>query len=30
VDNAFAYNIYFGTTADKLYNCIMAHDANEY
>jgi len=30
VDNAFAYNIYFGTAADKLYNCIMVHDANEY
>jgi len=30
VDNAFAYNIYFGTASDKLYNCIMVHDANEY
>lgn len=30
VDNAFAYNIYFGTAPDKLYNCIMVHDANEY
>lgn len=30
VDNAFAYNIYFGTSPDKLYNCIMVHDANEY
>lgn len=30
VDNAFAYNIYYGTDPDKLYNCIMVHDANEY
>jgi xylan 1,4-beta-xylosidase len=30
VDNAYAYNIYFGTNPDKLYNCIMVHDANEY
>ena len=30
VDNAFAYNIYFGTAPDKLYNCIMVYDANEY
>jgi hypothetical protein len=30
VDNAFAYNIYTGTAPDKLYNCIMVHDANEY
>lgn len=30
VDNAFAYNIYYGTKPDKLYNCIMVHDANEY
>jgi hypothetical protein len=30
VDNAFAYNIYFGTSPDKLYNCIMVHDFNEY
>jgi len=30
VDNAYAYNIYFGTATDKLYNCIMVHDANEY
>ncbi|MBI2729358.1 MAG: family 43 glycosylhydrolase [Sphingobacteriales bacterium] len=30
VDNAYAYNIYFGTMPDKLYNCIMVHDANEY
>jgi xylan 1,4-beta-xylosidase len=30
VDNAYAYNIYFGTAPDKLYNCIMVHSANEY
>jgi beta-xylosidase len=30
VNNAYAYNIYFGTVPDKLYNCIMVHDANEY
>ncbi len=30
VSNAYAYNIYFGTNPDKLYNCIMVHDANEY
>jgi xylan 1,4-beta-xylosidase len=30
VDNAFAYNIYMGTAPDKLYNCIMVHNANEY
>jgi xylan 1,4-beta-xylosidase len=30
VDDAYAYNIYFGTAPDKLYNCIMVHDANEY
>ena len=30
VDNAYAYNIYFGTEPDKLHNCIMVHDANEY
>ena len=30
VDNAYAYNIYVGTAPDKLYNCIMVHDANEY
>ena len=30
VDNAFAYNIYTGVAADKLYNCIMVHSANEY
>lgn len=30
VDHAFAYNLYFGTAPDKLYNCIMVHDFNEY
>ncbi len=30
VNNAYAYNIYFGTAPDKLYNCIMVYDANEY
>jgi len=30
VDNAYAFNIYYGTAPDKLYNCIMVHDANEY
>jgi hypothetical protein len=29
-DNAYAYNIYTGTAPDKLYTCIMVHDANEY
>ena len=30
VSNAFAFNIFYGTHPDKLYNCIMVHDANEY
>ncbi len=30
VDSAYAYNIYYGTHPEKLYNCIMVHDANEY
>lgn len=30
VDNAYAYNIYYGTAPDKLYNCIMVYDSNEY
>jgi hypothetical protein len=30
VDNAFAYNIYMGTSSDKLYNCIMVYGSNEY
>jgi len=29
-DNAFAYNLYYGTAPDKLYSCIMIHDFNEY
>ena len=30
VDNAHAYNIYYGIAPDKLYSCIMVHDDNEY
>ena len=30
VNNAYAYNIYYGTAPDKLYNCIMVHNANDY
>lgn len=30
VSGAYAYNIYTGLAPDKLYNCIMVHDANEY
>jgi len=30
VDNAFAYNIYYGTSPDKLYTNIMIHSNNEY
>lgn len=30
VDDAFAYNIYIGEAPDKLYNCIMVYNANEY
>lgn len=30
VDAAYAYNIYYGTAPDKLYTCLMVHDANEY
>ena len=29
-DNAYAYNIYTGVAADKLYNCIMVYNSNEY
>ncbi len=29
-DNAYGYNIYFGTAPDKLYNSILVYDANEY
>jgi hypothetical protein len=30
LDNAFAYNIYYGTHPDKLYTSIMVHANNEY
>ncbi len=30
VDNAFAYNIYYGTDPGKLYTSIMVHGNNEY
>jgi hypothetical protein len=30
VDNAYAYNIFYGTSPDKLYNCVMVYDKNEY
>jgi len=30
VDNAYAYNIFVGIAPDKLYNCIMVHNSNEY
>lgn len=30
VDKAYAYNIYFGIEPDKLYNCIMVYNSNEY
>jgi xylan 1,4-beta-xylosidase len=30
VDNAYAYNIYYGTAPDKLYTAIMVHGNNEY
>lgn len=30
VDDAFAYNIYYGTHPDKLYSSIMVHSNNEY
>ena len=30
VSDAYAYNIYTGLAPDKLYNCMMVHDANEY
>ena len=29
-DNAFAYNIYYGTHPEKLYTSIMVHSNNEY
>jgi xylan 1,4-beta-xylosidase len=30
VTDAYAYNIYYGTHPNRLYNCVMVHDANEY
>ncbi len=30
VDNAYAYNLYIGIAPDKLYNCIMVYNENEY
>jgi hypothetical protein len=30
VSNAYAYNIYYGTSPDKLYNCFMVYQNNEY
>ena len=30
VNNAFAYNIYYGIAPDKLYSCVMVHSANDY
>jgi xylan 1,4-beta-xylosidase len=30
VDNAYAYNIYYGTHPDKLYTSIMVYENNEY
>ena len=30
VENAYGYNIYFGTAPDKLYNSIQVYDANDY
>jgi hypothetical protein len=29
-DDAYAYNIYIGTSPDKLYNCVMVYGSNEY
>nr|WP_068888997.1 family 43 glycosylhydrolase [Pedobacter panaciterrae] len=30
VEDAYAYNVYIGTEPDKLYNCIMIYNTNEY
>lgn len=30
VNDAYAYQIYIGTHPDKLYNCVMVYNANEY
>ena len=29
-NDAYAYNIYYGTAPDKLYSCIMVHNASDY
>jgi hypothetical protein len=29
-EKAWAWNLYYGTSPDKLYTCIMVHDINEY
>ncbi len=29
-NDAFAYNVYYGTAPGKLYNCIMVYNSNEY
>jgi xylan 1,4-beta-xylosidase len=29
-NNAYGYNVYFGTAPDKLYNSIQVYDANDY
>ena len=29
-DNAYAYNIYYGTAPDKLYNSVLVYSANDY
>lgn len=29
-DDAYAYNLYMGTSPDKLYNCIMIYGSNDY
>ena len=30
VDNAYGYNIYFGTAPDKLYNSVLVYSSNDY
>lgn len=30
VDGAYAYNLYYGTDPEKMYNAVMIHDVNEY
>ena len=29
-DNAYGYNLFYGTAPDKLYTCIQVYDANDY